>query len=58
MPGHLIKKGARLTEKQKEDLAKHQAKGHGKKHMASMRLALLKGMSFSQAHDHASKKYK
>lgn len=59
MHGHLIKKGARLTDAQKKQLADHQQKGkHSNKHMASMRMAILKGHGFKEAHQQATKKYK
>lgn len=59
MHSHLIKKGARLTDAQKKQLADHQKKGrHTNKHMASMRMSMLKGHSFKEAHQQAAKKYK
>ena len=61
MHSHLvkIKKGAKLTEAQKRQLSDHQAKGkHGNKHMSSMRMSMLKGGSFKEAHTQAMKKYK
>jgi len=59
MHSHLIKKGARLTDAQKKQLAEHQSKGkHTSKHMASMRMSMLKGHSFKEAHAQAMKKYK
>ena len=44
-----IKKGAKLTEDQKKQLEAHK-KHHTNKHMASMRMNMLKGMSFEEAH--------
>lgn len=52
---HTIKKGAKLTEDQKKQL-KEIAPKHGKKHLASMRMSMLKGMSFKEAHEAANKK--
>jgi len=50
-----IKKGAKLTDKQKEDLKKHGDK-HSKSHIASMRMSMLKGSSFEEAHKKAKDK--
>ena len=50
-----IKKGAKLTDKQKDQLKEISSK-HGKKHIASMRMSMLKGMSFKEAHEAANKK--
>jgi len=50
-----IKKGAKLTDKQKEDLKKHGDK-HSKSHIASMRMSMLKGASFEEAHKKAKDK--
>lgn len=59
MHTHLIKKGTKLTEAQKKQLAEHQKKGnHSKKHMASMRMSMLKGHTLQEAHQQAAKKYK
>lgn len=44
-----IKKGAKLSEAMKQKLAEH-AKKHSKTHIRSMRMHLLKGKSFEQAH--------
>lgn len=49
-----IKKGAKLTEDQKDKLEKHKKK-HSSKHIASMRMSMLKGMSFDEAHKKAQK---
>lgn len=51
---HAIKKGAKLTEDQKSKLAEH-AKQHSKKHIASMRMRMLKGATFDTAHKEATK---
>ena len=51
---HAIKKGVKLTEEQKTKLAEH-AKKHSKKHIASMRMRMLKGKSFDAAHQEAIK---
>tara|TARA_Y100000592_G_C5455236_1_gene311027 strand:+ start:1700 stop:1897 length:198 start_codon:yes stop_codon:yes gene_type:complete len=45
----------KLTEAQKKKLSEH-SKHHSKKHMASMRMAMMKGKTFSQAHSEAMKK--
>jgi len=45
----------KLSEAQKKKLAEH-SKHHTKKHMASMRMSMMKGKSFSQAHLEAKKK--
>jgi hypothetical protein len=53
-----IKKGAKISDEDKKKLEQH-GKTHGKKHMASMRMSILKGMSFDEAHKNAkSKGYK
>ena len=39
----------KLTDAQKKKLAEH-SKHHTKKHMASMRMMMMRGKSFSQAH--------
>ena len=44
-----------LTKRQKTTLAKHK-KHHTKKHMQTMRKAMRKGKSFTQAHKLAMKK--
>lgn len=51
-PSKTMKK---LTEAQKKKLAEH-GKHHTKKHMASMRMAMMRGKTFSQAHSEAKKK--
>ena len=45
----------KLTDAQKKKLGEH-GKHHSKKHMASMRMAMMKGKTFSQAHTEAKKK--
>lgn len=45
----------KLTEAQKQKLKAH-SKHHSAKHMASMRLAMMRGMSFVSAHKNAIKK--
>tara|TARA_R110000824_G_scaffold13193_2_gene57407 strand:- start:58 stop:207 length:150 start_codon:yes stop_codon:yes gene_type:complete len=45
----------KLTEGQKKKLKEH-AKHHTNKHIASMRLAMVRGMSFATAHKNALKK--
>jgi hypothetical protein len=53
-----IKKGAKISDDDKKKLEEH-GKTHGKKHMASMRMSILKGSSFDEAHKNAkSKGYK
>jgi len=49
------KKMSKLTEAQKKKLAEH-SKHHTKKHMASMRMSMMRGKSFAQAHSEAKKK--
>ena len=49
------KKMKKLTDAQKKKLGEH-SKHHTKAHMASMRSAMKKGKSFSQAHTEAKKK--
>jgi len=49
------KKMKKLTDAQKKKLGEH-SKHHSKKHMASMRTAMKKGKSFTQAHTEAKKK--
>ena len=46
---------SKLSEAQKKKLAEH-SKHHTKKHMASMRMMMMQGKSFSQAHMEAKKK--
>lgn len=50
-----IKKGAKLTEDQKDKLEKHKSK-HSNKHIASMRMSMLKGATFEEAHKKAKEK--
>ena len=45
-----------LTTKQKQMLAKH-AKHHTPQHMKSMRMHMMRGKSFKEAHKAAQKKY-
>ena len=45
----------KLTDAQKKKLAEH-SKHHTKKHMASMRMMMMRGKSFNQAHMEAKKK--
>ena len=53
-----IKKGAKIGEEDKKKLEKH-GKHHTKQHMASMRMSILKGSTFEEAHKKAkSKGYK
>jgi len=53
-----IKKGAKISAEDKKKLAEH-SKHHTKKHMASMRMSILKGASFDEAHKNAkSRGYK
>ncbi len=47
----------KLSEKQKKDLMKHSVH-HSKKHMASMRMSMMRGMSFAAAHKKAMLKGK
>ena len=49
-----IKKGAKLTDEQKDKLEKHK-KHHSDKHIKSMRMNMLKGDSFNEAHKKAQK---
>ena len=49
------KKMKKLTDAQKKKLGEH-SKHHSKAHMASMRTAMKKGKSFTQAHTEAKKK--
>ena len=50
-----IKKGSKLTDSQKKKLEEHK-KHHSDKHIKSMRMSMLKGMSFNEAHNKAMKK--
>ena len=50
-----IKKGAKLSDSDKKKLEEHK-KHHSSKHMASMRMNMLKGDSFEEAHKKAQKK--
>ncbi len=50
-----IKKGSKLTDTQKKKLEEHK-KHHSDKHIKSMRMSMLKGMSFNEAHNKAMKK--
>lgn len=43
----------KLTEKQKEKLKKHSVH-HSQKHMRSMRMAMMRGATFNQAHKDAT----
>jgi len=53
-----IPKGAKLSKEDKDNLQKH-SKSHGKSHIMSMRMNMLKGKSFEEAHKMAkSKGYK
>ena len=57
MPNHSNKMMhlKKLTDKQKEKLKKHSTH-HSQKHMRSMRMAMMRGASFSQAHKDAMAK--
>ena len=58
MPNHSNNKMMpmkKLTDKQKERLKKHSVH-HSQKHMRSMRMAMMRGASFSQAHKDAMAK--
>ena len=46
----------KLTKRQKDLLAAH-SKHHSKKHMASMRMNMMLGKTFKEAHELATKKY-
>ena len=46
----------KLTKRQKDLLAAH-SKSHSKKHMASMRMNLMMGKTFKEAHKIAKAKY-
>ena len=46
---HTIPKGAKLSEEMKAKLKDH-AKKHSKRHINSMRMHLLKGKSWDEAH--------
>jgi hypothetical protein len=50
-----IKKGAKLTDTQKKKLEEHK-KHHTSKHIASMRMNMLKGLSFDESHKKAQEK--
>jgi|TARA_R110002074_G_scaffold18697_2_gene60157 hypothetical protein len=53
-----IKKGTKLSDEDKDKLEKHK-KHHTNQHIASMRMSMLKGSSFEEAHKKAkSKGYK
>jgi len=53
-----IKKGAKIGAEDKKKLEEH-SKHHSKKHMASMRMSILKGSTFDEAHKNAkSRGYK
>ena len=49
------KKMSKLSDPQKKKLAEH-SKHHTKKHMASMRMSMMRGMTFAQAHAAAKNK--
>lgn len=59
MPKHSSKKGLvklkKLNESQKKKLKEHSA-NHSKEHMMSMRMNMMRGDSFKEAHDKAMKK--
>ena len=57
MPNHSNKMMPlkKLTDKQKEKLKNH-SPHHSQKHMRSMRMAMMRGASFSQAHKDAMAK--
>lgn len=46
----------KLTKKQKDLLSAH-SKHHSNKHMASMRMNMMRGKTFKEAHELALKKY-
>ena len=50
-----IKKGAKLSDSDKKKLEEHK-KHHSDKHIKSMRMNMLKGDSFEEAHKKAQKK--
>tara|TARA_R110000850_G_scaffold18053_1_gene54883 strand:+ start:239 stop:427 length:189 start_codon:yes stop_codon:yes gene_type:complete len=49
-----IPKGSKLTEEQKQKLEKHK-EHHSNRHLASMRMSMLKGSTFDEAHKKAQK---
>jgi hypothetical protein len=55
MQKHRIKKGAKLSEADKAKLAEMRGKGSTTRHVASMRMLILKGHSFDEAHKAALK---
>ena len=58
MPNHSNNKMMplkKLTDKQKDRLKKHSVH-HSQKHMRVMRMKMLQGQTFSQAHKHATDK--
>ena len=55
--GSKIKKGAKLTAKQKSQLQAH-AKKYPVKHVNSMRMSMLQGKTVKEAHNRALKKKK
>lgn len=55
MADNKIKKGAKLSQKDKDALAELKNKGHSRRHIMSMQMHLLKGKSFETAHDLAMK---
>ena len=56
MPNHSkIMPLKKLSDKQKAKLKKHSVH-HSQKHMRVMRMKMLQGQSFSQAHKHATEK--
>ena len=57
MPNHSNKMMPmkKLTDKQKERLKKHSVH-HSQKHMRSMRMAMMRGATFNQAHKDAMAK--
>lgn len=57
MAKHLdtIPKGAKLSKEDKDKLNKH-SQHHGKAHIMSMRMNMLKGKSFEEAHKMAKQK--
>ena len=59
MPKHYEKKGMvklkKLSESQKKKLKEHSVQ-HSKEHMKSMRMNMMRGDSFKEAHNKAMKK--
>ena len=59
MPKHYEKKGMvklkKLNESQKKKLKEHSV-NHSKKHMMSMRINMMRGETFKEAHNKAMKK--